>query len=264
MVSHQVALITGASSGIGQAAAKLLGANGFTVFGTSRTPLQQPTSTYSWLALDVRSDTQVEAVVQTVLKEAGRIDVLINNAGYAQVGAIEETSLAEVQAQLDTNLFGVIRLIQAVLPVMRKQGSGRILNVSSVLGLVSPPYTGVYATSKFALEGLTEALREEERAFGIHVSLIEPSFVNTCLVNQEPTAPIAEYTARREAALQALSTKIRRGIAPEVVARVMLQAATTSRPHTRYLAGRADARTLLLLKRLLPEILFERVKRRVL
>ena len=260
MGSQHVALITGASSGIGQATAELLAAKGFTVFGTSRSS-SKLTGSYKWLSLDVRSDTSVEAAVQSLLEQAGRIDVLVNSAGFAQVGAIEESSLTDVQAQLDTNLLGVIRLIKAVLPVMRRQGSGRIINVSSVVGQVAPPYMGIYATSKFALEGLSEALRDEVRPFGVDVSLVEPSFVKTSIVSQTPTHPIASYNPARQAALQDLSTSIESGMEPHKVAQVILRAATT-RPRLRYLVGR-DAKLLMLLKRLLPESLFERVRRRV-
>jgi short-subunit dehydrogenase len=187
--------------------------------------------------------------------------VLVNNAGYSHVGAIEESSIAEVQAQLDTNLLGVIRMIKAVLTVMRQQGSGRIINVSSVVGQVAPPYVGVYATSKFALEGLSEALHEEVRQFGVDVSLVEPAFVKTHLVSQLPTTPIAAYAPARQAAIQGLSTSIESGMEPGAVAQVILRAVTT-RPHLRYLVGR-DAKLLMMLKRLLPEPLFERVRRRV-
>src|SRR5215831_19229101 len=260
MASVKVALVTGASSGIGHATAELLAASGFTVFGTSRAP-SQTTHSYTWLPLDVRSDASVEAAIQSLLEQAGRIDVLVNNAGYAHIGAIEESSIADVHAQLDTNLFGVIRMIKAVLPVMRRQGSGRIINVSSVVGHVAPPYAGLYATSKFALEGLSEALREEVRQFGVDVSLVEPSFVKTSIVSQTPTHPIAAYNAARQAALQDLSTSIESGMEPLKVAQVILRAATT-RPRLRYLVGR-DAKLLMLLKHLLPESLFERVRRRV-
>lgn len=194
MASQSVALVTGASSGIGQATAELLAAHGFTVFGTSRTPTQDQRS-YTWLPLDVRSDDSVQAAVQSLLAQAGRIDLLVNNAGYVQYGAIEESSVADAQAQLDTNLFGVIRMLKAVLPVMRQQGSERILNISSVVGHVTAPYGGLYATSKFALEGLSEALSEEVRPFGVSVSLIEPGYVNTPLVSQPPTNPLAAYTS---------------------------------------------------------------------
>jgi NAD(P)-dependent dehydrogenase (short-subunit alcohol dehydrogenase family) len=169
MVSHkQVALVTGASSGIGQATAELLAAHGFTVFGTSRTPIQD-TRSYTWLPLDVRSDDSVQAAVQSLLAQAGRIDVLVNNAGYVQFGAIEESNVADAQAQFDTNLFGVIRMVKAVLPVMRKQGSGRIINISSIVGHIAAPYGGLYGASKFALEGLSESLSAEVRQFGVSV-----------------------------------------------------------------------------------------------
>ncbi len=137
MGSHQVALVTGASSGIGQATAELLSASGFTVFGTNRSP-EKLAGSYRWLPLDVRSDASVQAAIQSLLEQAGRIDVLVSNAGYSQVGAIEESSIADVQAQFDTNLLGIIRMIKAVLPVMRRQGSGRIINISSVAGQVAP------------------------------------------------------------------------------------------------------------------------------
>jgi NAD(P)-dependent dehydrogenase (short-subunit alcohol dehydrogenase family) len=260
MGSQQVALVTGASSGIGRATAELLAASGFIVFGTSRAP-DKLVASYSWLPLDVRSDASVEAAIQSLLAQAGRIDVLVNNAGYSQVGAIEESSIADIQAQFDTNLFGVIRMIKAVLPVMRQQGSGRIINVSSVVGQVAPPYVGVYAISKFALEGLSEALREEVRPFGVEVSLVEPSFVKTQIVSQQPTSPIDAYTPGRQAAMHILSASVESGMEPGEVAHVILRAATT-RSHLRYLVGR-DAKVLVLLKRLLPGPLFERVRRRV-
>jgi NAD(P)-dependent dehydrogenase (short-subunit alcohol dehydrogenase family) len=260
MASNRVALITGASSGIGQATAELLAANGFTVFGTSRTPNQAARS-YTLLPLDVRSDTSVAAAVQSLLDQTGRIDVLVNNAGYAHVGAIEESGVADMQAQLDTNLYGVLRMLKAVLPVMRQQGSGRIINISSVLGHISPPYAGVYATSKFALEGLTEALREEVRPFGIDVSLIEPTYVKSHIVDQQPTNPLAVYTSGRQAAQQTVRAGVEKGIEPGKVARVILRVATT-RPRRRYLVG-GDVKFLMLLKRLLPDPLFESLGRRM-
>ena len=260
MVSRQVALVTGASSGIGQATAELLAAHEFTVFGASRTPFQGARS-YAWLPLDVRSDESVEAFVQAVLAQTGRIDVLVNAAGYAQFGAIEESSITEAQAQLETNLMGVMRLVKAVVPVMRQQGSGHIINISSIIGQVAPAFVGLYATSKFALEGLTEALREEVRAFGIDVALIEPSFVKTRIVLQQPMTPIAAYTPARQAALQVANAGFQKAMEPGRVAQVILRA-VTSRPRLRYLVGR-DAQTLMVFKRLLPASLFERLCRRV-
>jgi len=258
--TQPVALVTGASSGIGQATAEVLAANGFTVFGTSRTG-NQPVHSYQWLSLDVRSDASVEAAVKALLDQAGRIDVLVNNAGYAQIGAIEESSVADFQSQFETNLFGAIRMIKAVLPVMRQQGSGRIINVSSIVGHIAPPFAGVYSASKFALEGLSEALSEEVRSMGITVSLVEPAFVKTHIMSEFPTTPIVVYTEKRLAAAQYLNASIAKGMQPEKVARVILRAAT-GQPQLRYLVGQ-DAQTLLLLKRVLPGALFERMLRQV-
>ena len=260
MTNQKVVLITGASSGIGQATAELLAAHGFTVFGTSRTPTQG-TSSYTWLPLDVRSDDSVQAAVQSLLAQAGRIDLLVNNAGYVQFGAIEESSIADAQAQLDTNLFGVIRMVKAVLPVMRQQGSGRIINISSIVGHIAAPYGGLYGASKFALEGLSESLSAEVRQFGVSVSLVEPSYVNTPIVTQLPTNPIAAYTPGRQTAQQSLITNSKKGMEPGAVARVILRAATT-RPRLRYPVGQ-DGKIALLLQRLLPESAFEALKRRL-
>jgi NAD(P)-dependent dehydrogenase (short-subunit alcohol dehydrogenase family) len=262
MASHKhVALVTGASSGIGQATAELLAAHGFTVFGTSRTPIQDQRS-YTWLPLDVRSDDSVQAAVQSLLAQAGRIDLLVNNAGYVQFGAIEESSIADAQAQFDTNLFGVIRMVKAVLPVMRQQGSGRIINISSIVGHIAAPYGGLYGASKFALEGLSESLSAEVRQFGVSVALVEPSYVNTPIITQLPTNLIADYTSGRQAAQQNLATNAQKGLEPGAVARVILRAATTSRPHLRYPVG-LDGEIALLLQRLLPESAFEALKRRL-
>jgi short-subunit dehydrogenase len=203
----------------------------------------------------------VQGAVQSLLEQAGRIDVLINNAGYSQFGAIEENSLADAQAQFDTNVFGVIRMVQAVLPTMRQQGSGRIVNLSSVLGHVSAPYIGLYATSKFALEGMTEALRDEVRPFGIEVSLIEPGYVKTSFVNQPPPNPISAYTLGRQIAQQVQKNGLKGGLEPDVVAQTILRAVTTS-PRLRHPVG-SNVKALILFKRLLPEAAFERVKRRI-
>jgi NAD(P)-dependent dehydrogenase (short-subunit alcohol dehydrogenase family) len=261
MASHQVALVTGASSGIGLATAALLAEQGFTVFGTSRAA-EKPAGSYQWLSLDVRSDASVAAAIQSLLEQAGRIDVLVNNAGYAQIGPIEESSIGDVQAQFDTNLFGAIRMIRAVLPVMRQQGSGRIINISSVVGQVAPRYAGIYAASKFALEGISEALHEEVRPFGVTVSLVGPSYVKTSITSQQASHPVAVYASGKQAAMNALRTRIAHGMEPHTVAVAVLRAATVTQPRLRYLVGR-DAKALVLMKRLLPEPLFERVRRRV-
>ncbi|MCY1013953.1 SDR family NAD(P)-dependent oxidoreductase [Nannocystis pusilla] len=176
-----VVLITGASSGFGEAAARLLAARGpCRVFGTSRRAAGHDTpGGVEMLPLDVRSDASVAACVDAVMQRAGRIDVLVNNAGYTLAGAVEETAIDEAKAQFDTNFFGMARMVRAVLPVMRAQGGGRIVNVSSLAGLVGVPFHAHYSASKFAVEGLSEGLRQEVRRFGIHVSLIEPGDFKT-------------------------------------------------------------------------------------
>jgi NAD(P)-dependent dehydrogenase (short-subunit alcohol dehydrogenase family) len=259
--SQPVALVTGASSGIGKATAILLATNGFRVFGTSRTPDGNLSLPYSLLSMDVRSDASVHAAVQYIQEQAGRIDVLINNAGYTQAGAIEENSLADAQAQFDTNLFGVLRVTNAVLPTMRHQRSGRIINVSSLVGQVAPPYIGLYASSKFALEGLSEALRGELRPFHIYVSLVEPGFVKTNLTDEAPAHPLADYEQRRQVGMAFVRQGVDQGLDPSLVARTILHIATVSQPRLRYPIGRV-ATLLITLKRLLPEPAFERMRRR--
>ncbi len=144
----KVALVTGASSGFGQATAARLSAQGYRVFGTSRAPAHNEASSMELLPLDVTSETSVEMYVQTILDRTGRIDLLVNNAGFAQAGALEETSLEEARAQFDTNVFGVLRMLKAILPVMRKQGGGQIITVSSLVGVVAMPYLGLYASER--------------------------------------------------------------------------------------------------------------------
>src|SRR5262245_2768766 len=158
MSSQKVVLITGASSGIGQRIARLLAQKDFTVFGASRNPrAAEPVPAVEVLPLDVRSDDSVKACVDTVLARAGRLDILVNNAGYMLGGAVEEITIEEAKAQFETNLFGTMRTVKAVLPTMRRQRSGTIINISSLAGLVpGPPFCGMYSASKFALEAYTE------------------------------------------------------------------------------------------------------------
>jgi NAD(P)-dependent dehydrogenase (short-subunit alcohol dehydrogenase family) len=174
-----VILVTGASTGIGRATAKLLASKGYQVYGAVRSPERvEPLPGVELVRVDVRDDASVAAGVDVVLRKAGRIDVLLNNAGYNLVGAVEETSIEQAQALFDTNVFGVLRMIRAVLPSMRRERSGLIINVSSVLGFLPAPFMGLYASSKHAIEGLSESLDHEVRGLGIRVTLVEPSFTN--------------------------------------------------------------------------------------
>ena len=186
-MDKKIVLITGASSGIGKAVARRLAGGEYVVFGTSRDPSGSgEIPGVKLLPLDVRSDNSVSACVQAVLDQAGGLDVLINNAGYALTGAVEEASLEEAKEQFETNFFGIARMVKAVLPVMRRRGRGRIINISSLAGLAPMPYQGFYSASKHALEGYSEALRQEVKPFNIHVSLVEPGFIRTGLGREQP------------------------------------------------------------------------------
>src|SRR5262245_48388810 len=168
--TSRVALITGASSGIGRATAELMATRGHRVFGGVRAPATtRPLAGVELVPLDVRDEASAKACVDAVCSRAGRIDVLINNAGVNLVGAVEETSISQAQALFDTNVIGVLRMVRAVLPGMRRQGTGLIVNISSIVGFIPAPFMGVYASTKHAIEGLSESLDHEVRAFGIRV-----------------------------------------------------------------------------------------------
>lgn len=243
----QTVLVTGASSGIGQATAQLLSERGFNVYGTSRKP------TGKLIPLDVRSDDSVRACVERV----GTIDVLVNNAGYSLMGSAEETSLDEAKAQLETNFFGVVRMVKAVLPAMRKARAGKIITIGSLAGITAIPFGAFYTASKFALEGYTEALWHELRPFGIHVSLIEPGFIATPIgeSTQLAAAPLAAYDGVRQRATNALDHHVKHGISPDAVARTVLRIITSRSPSLRYRVG-TDAAWFPRLKSVLPWPLF--------
>ena len=200
MADEKITLVTGASTGIGRATAALLARRGYRVFGTSRKPQESPGPYFRMLVLDVRSDESVRACVEQVLAEAGRIDLLVNNAGYAHVDPLEETSLAEARAVFETNFFGLVRVTNAVLPSMRGRRQGRIINLSSIAGLAGVPGEGFYSATKFAVEGYSEALRYEVEPLGIRVILVEPGLFKTAFRGSITTSnrPIADYAALAE------------------------------------------------------------------
>lgn len=186
MQGKRVVLITGASSGFGQLLGQALSEKGYRVFGTSRNPAwSTPASGMTMLALDVRDGASVTACVQSVLSTSARLDVLVNNARYVHEGPLEEVSLEELKAVFETNFFGAVRMVNAVLPAMRRDRSGHIIHVSSLAGLLPLPFWGAYSASKCALEGYSESLRHELKPLGIHVSLVEPSFYKTRLASNK-------------------------------------------------------------------------------
>ena len=253
----RVVLITGASSGIGRATAELLAGRGHRVFGGVRGPATtRPLAGVELAPLDVRDQASVKACVEEVLSRAGRIDVLINNAGVNLVGAIEETSIAQAQALFDTNVIGVLRMIQAVLPGMRRQGAGQIVNISSILGFLPAPFMGVYASTKHAVEGLSESLDHEVRGFGIRVVLIEPPYTKT---NLDASAAQAEgridaYAAQRRRTAAAITQNTNSAPEPRIVAEEVLRSIEGSYRMRRPIG---QAALLSWLRRLLPAAMFE-------
>lgn len=228
MANSKVVLVTGVSSGIGRAAAERFALRGCRVFGSVRnTAKAQPITGVELVEMDIRDEASIRQGVQHIIAQARRIDVLVNSAGMTLLGATEETSIAEAQALFDTNLFGILRTTQAVLPHMREQGAGRIVNVSSVLGFLPAPYMGLYSASKHAVEGLSETLDHEVRKFGIRVSLVEPSFTKTNLDLNAPQAAsrIAAYDSERGVVAQAIQRNVQRAPQPEGVASTMVEAA---------------------------------------
>lgn len=252
-IQSPIALVTGASSGIGLATAERLATAGYRVYGTSR-HAQAGKRSFTMIALDVTSDESVAAAVGELIRRERRIDLLVNNAGIgvAPAGA-EESSLEQARAIFDTNFFGLVRMTRAVVPHMRTQGSGRILNIGSVLGFLPAPYMALYAATKHAVEGYSESLDHELRTRGIRVSVIEPAYTKTQLdANfREPDAQIAEYRDIRAVISARLQQIVKTADEPEIVADVVLQAAMAAHPKLRYTAGKL-ARRLSLLRRFAP------------
>ena len=235
-----IALITGASSGIGAATAEKLALAGYKVYGTSRRGDGAPHLSFEMLSLDVTSDESVEAAVKEVMRLDGRIDLLVNNAGFgvAPAGA-EESSIEQARAIFETNFFGIVRMTRAVVPHMRHQGRGRIINIGSVLGLLPMPYMALYAATKHAIEGYSESLDHELRTRGIRVSIIEPAYTKTQFDANllEPDSKLDEYREVRTDLVNNLKKVIEAGDEPGVVADVVIKAARASRPRLRYTAG---------------------------
>lgn len=254
MTKAKIALVTGASSGIGQATAQRLAKAGYKVYGTSRRAAQADSRPFEMLALDVTSDESVAAAVAEVIRRDGRIDLLVNNAGFgvAPAGA-EESSIEQARSIFETNFFGLIRMTRAVLPQMRRQGSGRIINIGSVLGFLPMPYGALYSATKHAMEGYSESLDHELRTRGIRVSIIEPAYTKTPFDANfiEPDVKLDEYREARAGVSRRVNEVMATAESPEVVAETVLKAATAAHPKIRYAAGKL-ANRLRFLRRFAP------------
>jgi NAD(P)-dependent dehydrogenase (short-subunit alcohol dehydrogenase family) len=254
-------LITGASSGIGKACAEHLAGRGFRVFGAQRSAPDSPSGQIEMLRMDVNDDESVQVAVDTVLARAGRVDAVVNNAGFALMGSVEETSIEEARAQMETNFFGALRVIRAVLPEMRQQGCGYIINISSLAGLLGLPFSGLYSASKFALEGMSESLRLETRAFGVKVVLIEPGDFSTQLPAKRQVAKQSLSENAYEDAFAKFKTNQdadeAKAPTPEPIAYLVEKILNSPSPRQRYSVGMLGQRIVVPMKRLLPQRLFE-------
>jgi len=261
----KVALITGVSSGIGQATALRLAQIGYWTFGTVRTETEPSLNidrNVELVRVDVRDRDSVDHGVATVFERAGRIDLLVNNAGTALIRSGEETTPEQALELFETNFFGMMRMTQAVLPAMRKQRSGRIINISSVLGFLPAPFMSVYAATKHAVEGYSESLDHEVRNFGVRVIVVEPGFTRTHLGDGTSNGHgLADYRDDRERAAAAIQDKIQHGSDPSLVADVVARAAEASNPALHYQAG-SNARMLRILRSIAPASLVDQGVRR--
>jgi NAD(P)-dependent dehydrogenase (short-subunit alcohol dehydrogenase family) len=262
--ADRVVLITGASSGIGQACARHLHQRGYRVYGSSRrAPTQGAADAagFQMIRMDVTSADSVSRGVGLVLEQEGRIDVVVNNAGMGIAGAVEDTSIEEAQAQMDTNFFGAFRVCHAALPAMREQGGGCIVNISSGGGRVGIPFQAIYSASKFAIEALTEALRMEVKPFGIRVAMIEPGDLNTGFTaSRRRTAASgagSAYSGRFEKALGVIEADETGGPSPEKVGPLLERIINGRSPRLRYVVGPLFESIALGLKRFFPARVFE-------
>jgi NAD(P)-dependent dehydrogenase (short-subunit alcohol dehydrogenase family) len=261
--SRPVAIVTGASGGIGEATARALHSAGYRVFGTYRRPSAARSPGVEYLACDVTNDESVSALVAEVLSKTGRIDLLVNNAGVGLLGGAEESSLEQAKSLFEVNVFGLIRMTKAVLPTMRRQRAGRIINISSVMGLIPAPFMALYSASKHAVEGYSESLDHEIRASGVRVVLVEPAYTRTAFEGNvfQADQRLEVYQSARANAEGVLRDGMKTADTPELVATAVVKAATDAKPRSRYTAGRT-ARQVSLLRRFVPESAFDRSLRK--
>ena len=258
----KVVLITGGSSGIGKSIGEFLMEKGFTVYGTSRNPEKYTQSKFSLIELDVTDNSSIETAVKKVIDEAGHLDVVINNAGSGITGPIEEIPEQEIKRNFETNLFGPINVIKAVLPQMRKQNSGLVINITSIAGYMGLPYRGIYSASKGALELITEAFRMELKDFNIKMVNLAPGDFATNIAAGRFHAPVIKgspYEKKYASVLKAIDDDVNKGNDPQLVASEIFKIINTSNPKIHYKAGAFMQKFSIVLKRILPDKVYERL-----
>jgi NAD(P)-dependent dehydrogenase (short-subunit alcohol dehydrogenase family) len=267
-----VAVVTGSSSGIGLATSLALARNGYMTYATMRNLAKR--DSFESIAdkqhlpirvvqLDVTDENSIKSAIESILSEAGRIDLLVNNAGYVLTGAFEDIGINEIKALYETNVFGVIRVTQAVLPIMRKQGSGRIINISSGAGRIGYPGGSAYVSSKFALEGLSESMAYEIEQFGIRTVLVEPGFVRTKIgenmaISKKTQDPNSPYSQMMQMMSSNQERMLENGSDADLVASVVAEAATAKEPNLRYLAGK-DVQQMMAAKKSMSDEEFQKM-----
>ncbi len=264
-MGKKIVLVTGASSGLGKATAHYLASKGYKVYGTSRHASLPPETTDDDLPIMVRMDVNktvsVKQAVDFILEQEQRIDIVINNAGWGISGAVEEASIEQTKALFETNYFGTQRVCQAVIPTMRAHKSGYVINISSIGGVLGLPFQGLYSATKFAVEGMTEALRMEVRSFGIHVVLIEPGDFRTSFTDHREktthTTTDPAYNKMEQSATSIFEHDERNGTDPETIAHLIEKIISSSNPKLRYRAGSFSQKLVAKMKGVLPDRLVQ-------
>ncbi|WP_445731426.1 SDR family oxidoreductase [Mariniflexile sp.] len=258
----KVILITGGSSGIGKSIGNYLTEKGFIVYGTSRTPENYKESKFPILELDVKKTETIHQAVKTIIEKEGKLDVVINNAGAGITGAIEELPEAEMKANFDTNFFGPINVIKAVLPQMRKQHGGLIINITSIAGYMGLPYRGIYSASKGALELLTEAFRMELKDFNIKMTNMAPGDFATNIAAGRYHAPLLDNSPYKKPygdTLKLMDAHVDNGSDPNMMAQAVLKVINTENPKVHYKVGAFMQKFSIVLKRILPDKVYEKM-----
>lgn len=258
----KVVLITGGSSGIGKAMGEFLHHKGFTVYGTSRNPERICNSIFPLLQLDVRNPESIQLAISEIIQKSGRVDVVINNAGVGITGPLEEIPTKEIKNNFETNFFGPIEVMKAVLPQMRLQKSGLIINITSIAGYMGLPYRSVYSASKGALELITEALRMEVKSFGIHITNVAPGDFATNIAAGRFHAPLIKGSAYEKSygkTLETIDEHVNDGSNPEEMANAIYNIIQNPTPKGHYKVGSFLQKFSIVLKRILPDKQFEKI-----
>lgn len=272
--NQKVSVVTGSSSGVGYETALILARNGFLTYATMRNTekgeslnsiAKNENIPIKILQLDVTDESSVNTAIKTIYDESRQIDVLINNAGYGLVGAFEDVSMEEIKSQFKTNFFGLIRVTQAVLPIMRNQNSGRIVNISSGAGRFGYPTGSIYVSTKFAVEGLSESIAYEVEPFGVKIILVEPgvirtNFFNASTITKKSLNPVSPYFKMFQSMGSGISEMLENGSTPELIAKTVLDAVTSDNPKIRYPAGNDVKQWLESKKKMSDEDFFNMMK----